>query len=123
MNDTFGHDIGDAVLTTVAQRLATIAGVQPVARMGGDEFVMLFGDGRGDDSAAISERIVADVSRPVDWNGVQAELGVSVGIASSPQDGGRPVEPLRTADKAMYVAKQSAGVWNDRRSRSLLAPA
>ena len=78
---------------------------------------------RDADLAAIADRIVAEVSKPVLWNGMQAVVGVSVGIAAFPQDGARPVELLQSADKAMYAAKQSTAGRADRHSGRLLAPA
>lgn len=130
VNDTFGHDMGDAVLMAVALRLANACSrVELVSRLGGDEFVMLL-DASGQDAATqdadladLADRIVAEVSKPVLWNGMQAVVGVSVGIAAFPEDGARPVELLQSADKAMYAAKQSTAGRADRRSGRLLAPA
>jgi len=106
VNDTLGHDAGDAVLVAVGQRLTRIARPSDtVARLGGDEFVVLLRELSGiGDAIAVAERICAALSRPVAVGDHQAPIGTSVGIAWG---GGQDVEEiLRLGDEAMYRAKR-----------------
>ncbi|MFN8122186.1 MAG: GGDEF domain-containing protein [Thermoleophilia bacterium] len=107
VNDTLGHDAGDAVLIAVAQRLTRVARpTDTVARLGGDEFVLLLGDIsdlRG--AVIVAERVCAALSRPVAVGEHRAPIGTSVGIGWA--DGSLEVdEILRRADEAMYRAKR-----------------
>jgi diguanylate cyclase (GGDEF)-like protein/PAS domain S-box-containing protein len=116
INDRLGHDTGDAVLVEVAARLS--ASVRPgdtVARIGGDEFVVLCPDlpdaGRGDDLAL---RLVEAVAEPLSLGGEQRVVTASVGLVLVH----RPATTdhvLRAADAAMYRAKRAGGnlgVWS-----------
>jgi diguanylate cyclase (GGDEF)-like protein len=108
INDSFGHHIGDAVLTAVAQRLqAAVRGCDSVARLGGDEFVALIEEIKSDeDIIPIVERIVNSIKEPFLVNRHQIEISCSVGIAIYPRDG--DIEKLMVcADKAMYKAKEN----------------
>ncbi|MCC6830652.1 MAG: GGDEF domain-containing protein [Thermoleophilia bacterium] len=107
VNDTLGHDAGDAVLIAVAQRLTRVARpTDTVARLGGDEFVLLLTDTaelRG--AVIVAERVCAALSRPVAVGEHRAPVGTSVGVAWA--DGTHDVEEiLRRADEAMYRAKR-----------------
>ncbi len=108
INDKFGHHVGDAVLTTVAQRLqAAVRSCDVVARLGGDEFAALIEDIESDkDIVPIVERIVKSVNSPIYINRQLIEISCSVGIALYPRDGN--IEKLMIcADSAMYKAKQN----------------
>jgi len=109
INDTYGHDAGDAVLCAVAKRL--LAHARPgdiVARLGGDEFVILLADAPPDVAlAALALRLDAAVRQSVDFQGQPLSVGASTGIARSPQDGSTLTELMRAADQAMYQAKQA----------------
>ena len=108
INDQFGHHIGDAVLTSVAQRLqAAVRGCDFVARIGGDEFVALIEEIKSDeDIVPIVERIVNSIKDPFIANHHQIEISCSVGIAIYPRDG--DIEKLMIcADAAMYKAKEA----------------
>ena len=108
INDQFGHHIGDAVLTSVAQRLqAAVRGCDFVARIGGDEFVALIEEIKSDeDIVPIVERIVNSIKDPFIANHHQIEISCSVGIAIYPRDG--DIEKLMIcADTAMYKAKEA----------------
>ena len=106
VNDSLGHDAGDAVLVTVADRLR--AAVRPgdtVARLGGDEFVVLAeGVSTLDDQNALAARVQSVLDEPVALDGREVRSGASIGVAvAGPNDDARSV--LREADAAMYRAK------------------
>ena len=108
INDQFGHHIGDAVLSSVAQRLqSAVRACDFVARMGGDEFVALIEEIKSDeDIVPIVERIVNSIKEPFIVNHHQIEISCSVGIAIYPRDG--DIEKLMIcADAAMYKAKEA----------------
>ncbi|MDY0106745.1 MAG: diguanylate cyclase [Giesbergeria sp.] len=109
INDTHGHDAGDAVLRAVATRLqAHLRTGDIVARLGGDEFVILLAAPMPEDQlAALARRLDAAVREPVDFQGQALTVGASTGIARSPQDGRTLTELMRSADQAMYQAKQA----------------
>ena len=109
INDTHGHDAGDVVLRAVAARLqAAMRAGDIVARLGGDEFVILLAAPLADDAlAALARRLGAAVRAPVEFQGQALTVGVSSGIARSPQDGRTLTELMRSADQAMYQAKQT----------------
>ncbi|NUN60657.1 MAG: GGDEF domain-containing protein [Burkholderiaceae bacterium] len=109
INDAHGHDAGDAVLRAVAARLqAAMRAGDIVARLGGDEFVVLLASPLPDDQLeALARRLEAAVRQPVDFQGQALTVGASTGIARSPQDGRTLTELMRSADQAMYQAKQS----------------
>jgi diguanylate cyclase (GGDEF)-like protein len=110
INDSFGHAFGDEVLREMARRLATQArATDTVARVGGDEFVLLL-EGRPDTTSAaqIAQGIIDVLSEPVLVREHEVRLSCSVGIAMYPADG--PREQLMThADAAMYAAKRAGG--------------
>lgn len=109
INDAHGHDAGDAVLRAVAARLqAAVRAGDIVARLGGDEFVILLASPLPDDQLeALARRLGAAVRQPVDFQCQALTVGASTGIARSPQDGRTLTELMRSADQAMYQAKQS----------------
>jgi diguanylate cyclase (GGDEF)-like protein len=113
VNDSAGHAAGDHVLVTVAARLReAVRPADTVARVGGDEFVVLCPDVPDEASAAeIAERLLAALRAPVLLDGVPCHRGGSIGVAlSAPAAGGVPTTPsalLHAADVAMYRAKRS----------------
>lgn len=109
INDSFGHDFGDSVLKTTANRLkAEIRETDTVARIGGDEFLVVL---TGLPDISIAERIATNinesVSQPIMINHHEVGVGVSIGIAVYPDDGVDSEELIRIADKAMYFVKNS----------------
>lgn len=111
VNDTMGHPAGDELLKQVAQRLTSIVGNHgEVGRLGGDEFQVLLPD--MDDRGSLGElanRVVQSISQPYQINGRRAIIGTSVGIAIAPYDGLEADELTRSADMALYSAKETRG--------------
>jgi diguanylate cyclase (GGDEF)-like protein/PAS domain S-box-containing protein len=110
INDTAGHDVGDFVLAAVARRLKNILRQEEtLARLSGDEFVVIV---PGADQAAavhIAERIRTALSEPLALTGHVLSLGASIGIAFYPEDGTTAEDLLKHTDIAMYRAKAAGG--------------
>ncbi len=109
VNDTRGHEIGDAVLVAVAQRLReNIRDGDTVARTGGDEFAIVQScAGQPFAATALAQRLLHAISKPFELQGRRSVIGVSIGIALYPQDGETPDALLRNADTALYQAKEA----------------
>jgi len=109
INDTLGHEAGDALLKLVAERLlSAIREGDLVARMSGDEFVVVAcGLGHRSEAVEIANRIFAALSSSFSFNGSQLGLTVSIGVAFLPEDGNDARTLLRHADSAMYRVKRS----------------
>ncbi len=108
VNDTLGHAAGDALLVEVGRRLQSrIRDTDLLARLGGDEFAIIQEGGPTQHEGAISLalRINQAIAEPFDLNGVEANVGTSIGIALAPEHGTEPEELLRNADLALYSAK------------------
>jgi diguanylate cyclase (GGDEF)-like protein/PAS domain S-box-containing protein len=110
VNDSLGHEIGDDLLKSVANKLQSLVRLNDtVARLGGDEFVILLDNPTNKiEIAEIAKRIVATINEPMEFRGKFAEVGTSIGIALYPNDGRTAAELIKNADTAMYVSK-SAG--------------
>ncbi len=108
INDTYGHEIGDAVLKEVAQRIqSAIRESDTVCRLGGDEFVLILGPFPPTDlSIPVSSKIVAAIERPVTVGSHELRVGASVGSVRYPQGGLTKQELLDAADLAMYAEKR-----------------
>jgi diguanylate cyclase (GGDEF)-like protein/PAS domain S-box-containing protein len=109
VNDTDGHARGDAVLATIGKTLErTIGGANMVARVGGDEFVVVQ-PGANDraEARALAERIRMAIAEPFVIGGVEYRLTASVGIGFFPDDGLTPGTLLAHADAALYKVKGS----------------
>jgi diguanylate cyclase (GGDEF)-like protein/PAS domain S-box-containing protein len=107
INDTFGHEAGDAVLREVASRLrASMREGDTVARLGGDEFVLVIAE-QPDVAqlAVLVERIRQSVSAPIHVAGREILPATSIGVSLFPQDGRTVDHVMRAADAAMYHAK------------------
>lgn len=107
VNDTHGHDVGDELLKDAARRLrAALRATDEVGRLGGDEFVVLLNDVAGPaDAGAVAAKVVAALSVPFVVDTVTAEVSASVGVAVWPDDGLSGEALLKSADEAMYKAK------------------
>ncbi|PYQ61042.1 MAG: hypothetical protein DMF58_06145 [Acidobacteria bacterium] len=109
INDTLGHDVADALLVEIAQRLKScVRQTDTVARHGGDEFTIILPDlHQPEDAAQVAEKILERVAEPVVVGANSIEISVSIGIAVHPYDGTDIETLLRNADDAMYRAKQA----------------
>ena len=108
VNDTHGHDAGDALLRIFATRLrsAVRANGDAVVRLGGDEFgVLLPGIGAGNALTRIVERIVNTVKGPFAYRGRQIDIGFTIGAAVFPHDAVHAADLIRHADVALYAGK------------------
>ena len=108
VNDTLGHPAGDALLIEAARRLQHAARGHFVARLGGDEFVVL--QNVGDDRDAIdrlARDVLGELARPMSLDGHEVVPSTSIGIAIAPQDGEESGTLLRSADLALYRAKDA----------------
>ncbi|MDM4766504.1 diguanylate cyclase [Pelomonas sp. SE-A7] len=117
INDSLGHAAGDAVLRTLAQRLRQLVReVDTVARMGGDEFVILL-DHTDDPEAitAVTHKVLEALAQPVMFGEAQLVAGASIGVSRYPENGGNATELIAAADQAMYRAK------NDGRQRAMFS--
>jgi diguanylate cyclase (GGDEF)-like protein len=108
-NDTLGHQAGDVLLRQAADRLRRCAReVDTVARVGGDEFVVLLANiATPADVSTLAARILQAMGEPYDINGNPVVVGTSIGIALAPADGASVDELLDHADLALYRAKSN----------------
>ncbi len=107
INDRFGHQAGDGVLTETARRLKELVRESDtVARIGGDEFAVILMDvQKPADAGVVAEKIVRATSVPISVGDQEVEVGASIGISVYPKDGTSIASLLKCADSAMYVAK------------------
>ena len=107
INDNFGHEAGDVVLQEIASRLkANVREHDTVARVGGDEFVLVINDQPSTERVAdLVERIRRSVRAPIDVAGREIVPGTSIGVSLFPLDGDSVDRVMRAADAAMYHAK------------------
>lgn len=125
VNDSYGHDHGDALLKEIAGRLqrlldtaragadgdAALPAIAPlVARLGGDEFaVVMPADARLANVYPLAEQLVQCVEQPLEINGLTMAVGASIGVSTYPDDGDDYTAILKNADIAMYAAKRTGG--------------
>ena len=109
VNDTLGHDAGDALLVETARRLRTIARkADVVARLGGDEFAILLADAGVPSAVDMACRRILDAfDTPVLYEGHEMRTSPSIGVALFPSDGTTQDELYKSADLALYEAKRS----------------
>ncbi len=116
VNDTLGHQQGDRVLVSVAQRLQEVVGdARVVARLGGDEFAVVYRDASVPEMSRRVESLLRAMIRPVAVAGLQVTVSLSIGISSDVHGRTLGLELLRRADVAMYRAKDAGGgyEWYD----------
>jgi len=108
INDTLGHDVGDEVLREVGRRLKeTVRGADTVARVGGDEYVLLIHDLEEKDVPHIANKLLDTLDHPYYWQDQSIDLGASLGVSLYPSQCADAGALIRCADIAMYVAKRS----------------
>ncbi|ENZ1696406.1 diguanylate cyclase domain-containing protein [Pseudomonas aeruginosa] len=108
VNDRFGHDVGDALLRTVAERVrSTLRQPDKAYRLGGDEFAVLLEDSQENNPQRLAERLLAALVQPIALNGERIDFVTpSIGIALYPRHAGDAEGLVRAADSAMYEAKR-----------------
>jgi diguanylate cyclase (GGDEF)-like protein/PAS domain S-box-containing protein len=114
INDAHGHEFGDDVLLSLAQTLvSTVRRSDTVARIGGDEFVIILETlGGRQDAKLVADKILRSVAKPFTLNRHEVTLTVSIGISFHPDNAGDAEVLLRAADYAMYLAKgQGKNAW------------
>lgn len=110
VNDELGHEAGDQVLITVAERLtACVRGSDTVARLGGDEFVVILEELEDWRNAGlVASKIIENLRTPIPVTGGRiAKIGASIGIAFYPDDGDNADSVTKAADEAMYAVKEA----------------
>ncbi len=107
INDSLGHDAGDRVLREVAVRLRdAVAKHDLVARVGGDEFVIIRSPAGEAEIGTFCTRLIGSISAPIPYEGSEVFVGASIGISLAPDDADTPEELVRKADIALYQAKR-----------------
>lgn len=108
VNESLGHLVGDKLLRAIAERLKSLVGEHDLlARLGGDEFVVASALGNGPEMTELmAEKLVLELSKPVQVGDKTLAVSASIGIAMYPHDGMNQSDLLKHADRAMYAAKQ-----------------
>lgn len=107
VNDCYGHPVGDALLMEVARRLRRLLGANDfIARLGGDEFAIKTLRHDQESVESFCRRILEVIAEPLTIDGYTVAVGASVGVAIAPVDGGSREEITKSADAALYRAKQ-----------------
>ncbi|WP_252504873.1 EAL domain-containing protein [Sporosarcina sp. Marseille-Q4943] len=108
VNDTLGHHVGDQLLIAVAERLRDcVQSENSAARLSGDEFVVLVDSGDTEELTALASKIIDDISQPYFFEKQEIFVAPSIGIALYPNDGEEYSTLIRSADTAMYLAKEA----------------
>lgn len=109
INDTLGHDAGDALLCLVADRLVgTVREADTVARLGGDEFMIVLPElSHASDAAELGSKVIQAVSQPYGIQGHEVRLTASVGVSIYPLHGEDAETLMKSADLALYEVKHS----------------
>ena len=107
-NDSHGHQAGDILIRELSERLQNICPpYAKLARVGGDEFVVLLtGLLSREDAAIVAEKMLHQLSQPVTLSVGEVQVGASIGIAVYPEDGTDSAKLLKVADSLMYRIKQ-----------------
>ncbi|MDP1927831.1 MAG: diguanylate cyclase [Thiobacillus sp.] len=122
INDTLGHDVGDALLSMVANRLvAAMRQEDTVARLSGDEFVIALWElSHADDATKLVSKVIQAVSQPYRIQGRDVNITASVGVAIYPAHGDEVETLMKSADLALYEAKHAGK--NNYRIAARIAP-
>lgn len=107
VNDTYGHAVGDRLLQEVAKRMAgCVRESDTVARIGGDEFeVLLPGIEKNDDAMTVANKVRDILAQPFELDGIRLAISSSIGVAIFPEHGSNAIELGKSADDALYRAK------------------
>jgi len=106
VNDSMGHRAGDELLRTIAQRLqGSVRSVDTVARVGGDEFVLVLSPAEIGEARTVARKVIEAIREPMNLAGGDVHVSASAGIAMYPADGVTNEMLLSNADSAMYCAK------------------
>lgn len=109
VNDTHGHEIGDQLLKALGGLLkGCIRNEDTLSRISGDEFVIVLEDSSFKNAERVAQKIQAELTRPMMIQGIELNIGLSVGIAVYPDDGTTLSELLKKADTRMYKAKEKS---------------
>ncbi len=109
INDTYGHDLGDKALKFVAKRIEhNVKKDDLVARIGGDEFIILIKNTEVEELEKIAERLIHKLNKKIEVSNYQLNLSISIGISIFPRDGKDADELISKSDKAMYLVKSNA---------------
>ena len=107
INDTAGHLAGDEILKASSQRLRSqLRGDSKIARVGGDEFLILLPNANVDTATQVVERVIDSFKEPINYQGANWSVSCSIGVSLYPQNGQTGAELIRNADFAMYEAKR-----------------
>ncbi len=111
VNDTHGHAVGDGLLVAIANRLQdTVRRIDTLARVGGDEFAVIFSEFHDlKNVAELARRLLAELSQPVEVEGRELAVSGSLGISVYPAENAQAKDLLRQADLALYKAKDQGG--------------
>ncbi|MEA1989913.1 MAG: diguanylate cyclase [Pseudomonadota bacterium] len=115
VNDLYGHQLGDEVLRKIALRMThKLRESDMVARVGGDEFVVLLTNiSQNETACSVADELINSISKPYHIQGVEIEVGASIGISYYPESSNNIEELINKADKAMYEVKsRSKNSWN-----------
>ncbi|WP_126391259.1 GGDEF domain-containing protein [Pseudanabaena sp. ABRG5-3] len=107
INDSYGHDIGDRLLVTVAKRLQdSVRGEDMVSRWGGDEFICLLLNIKHEaDVISLANKMVEQISEECNFDGMMVSISATIGIALCPRDGETAEILFKQVDRAMYRSK------------------
>jgi diguanylate cyclase len=113
INDSFGHQTGDALLRQIGPRIRQVVRRNDlVARLGGDEFAVLLYGANAYKAAAVAHRITTLLEQPIDVSSASLHVGASIGVALAPEHASNAADLLRCADIAMYRAKSERGSFD-----------
>lgn len=111
INDTYGHHAGDLLLCSAARRMeGCVRNADTVGRLGGDEFIVLLASiDREQDATLVAGKIREALSQPFDLDGSRLSITCSIGVAIYPEHGADAITLSKSADAAMYLAKEGGG--------------
>ncbi len=110
INDMYGHDQGDVLLKIISYRLrSTLKSRDIVARIGGDEFIIMLSDIEINQLSDIIKRMLNVVERDIDLNNLVVHMKASVGVSVYPNDARKLGDLMKNADIALYSAKEKTG--------------